>query len=106
MIIFKNLCSLGNTWAGGTGGTDTAGLGGVGGPFRLDAGHNIHQLSEDAKQEVPEKILKKAREMAKQEYAKKLKVFLIFNFVITTSSLLRILFIYYLRDFIFVSCVF
>ena len=24
----------GNTWAGGTGGYDTAGLGGVGGPFR------------------------------------------------------------------------
>ena len=29
----------GNTWAGGTGGRDTAGLGGKGGPYRLDAGH-------------------------------------------------------------------
>ena len=28
----------GNTWAGGTGGRDTAGLGGKGGPYRLDAG--------------------------------------------------------------------
>ena len=25
----------GNTWAGGTGGRDTAGLGGIGGPYRL-----------------------------------------------------------------------
>ena len=28
----------GNTWAGGSGGRDTAGLGGKGGPFRLDSG--------------------------------------------------------------------
>lgn len=35
----------GNTWAGGTGGRDTAGLGGKGGPYRLDAGHNVHQVS-------------------------------------------------------------
>ena len=34
----------GNTWAGGTGGRDTAGLGGVGGPYRLDAGHDVHQV--------------------------------------------------------------
>ena len=34
----------GNTWAGGTGGRDTAGLGGRGGPYRLDAGHSIHQV--------------------------------------------------------------
>lgn len=34
----------GNTWAGGTGGRDTAGLGGKGGPYRLDAGHNVHQV--------------------------------------------------------------
>ena len=31
----------GNTWAGGTGGRDTAGLGGKGGPYRLDAGHQV-----------------------------------------------------------------
>lgn len=65
----------GNTWAGGTGGYNTAGLGGVGGPFRLDAGHDVHQMSESAKQQVPEHILKKAREIAKKEYAKRLKVF-------------------------------
>ena len=34
----------GNQWAGGTGGRDTAGLGGVGGPYRLDAGHDVHQV--------------------------------------------------------------
>ena len=34
----------GNTWAGGTGGRDTAGLGGRGGPYRLDAGHTVHQV--------------------------------------------------------------
>ena len=34
----------GNTWAGGTGGRDTAGLGGKGGPYRLDAGHTVHQV--------------------------------------------------------------
>ena len=28
----------GNTWAGGSGGRDTAGLGGKGGPYRLDSG--------------------------------------------------------------------
>lgn len=34
----------GNTWAGGTGGRDTAGLGGKGGPYRLDAGHDVYQV--------------------------------------------------------------
>ena len=34
----------GNQWAGGTGGRDTAGLGGRGGPYRLDAGHDVHQV--------------------------------------------------------------
>jgi von Willebrand factor A domain-containing protein 8 len=31
----------GNQWAGGTGGSDTAGLGGRGGPFRLDRGEKL-----------------------------------------------------------------
>lgn len=46
----------GNTWAGGTGGRDTAGLGGMGGPYRLDAGHNVHQVSDEVKAQVPEHI--------------------------------------------------
>lgn len=37
----------GNTWAGGTGGRDTAGLGGKGGPYRLDAGHDVHQVNQE-----------------------------------------------------------
>lgn len=64
----------GNTWAGGTGGYNTAGLGGVGGPFRLDAGHDVTQMPDSAKQQVPEHILQKAREVAKKEYAKRLRV--------------------------------
>uniref|UniRef100_A0AC35UHP4 VWFA domain-containing protein n=1 Tax=Rhabditophanes sp. KR3021 TaxID=114890 RepID=A0AC35UHP4_9BILA len=63
----------GNTWHGGTGGYSTAGLGGIGGPYRLDAGHNITQLNEEAKLKVPEEVRKKAREMNRREYAKKLE---------------------------------
>ena len=37
----------GNTWAGGTGGRDTAGLGGKGGPYRLDAGHDVTQVGSE-----------------------------------------------------------
>ena len=46
----------GNTWAGGTGGRDTAGLGGVGGPYRLDAGHDVTQVSQADKDAVPEEV--------------------------------------------------
>jgi hypothetical protein len=54
--------SGGNTWAGGTGGRDTAGLGGKGGPYRLDAGHAVHQLSQAEKDSVPEHVKKAARQ--------------------------------------------
>jgi hypothetical protein len=51
-----------------------------GNPFdRLDAGHDVHQMPDSAKQQVPEHILKKAREINRQEYAKRLKVFQNFN---------------------------
>lgn len=40
----------------GTGGRDTAGLGGVGGPYRLDAGHDVHQVSQVDKDAVPEHV--------------------------------------------------
>jgi hypothetical protein len=83
----------GNTWAGGTGGRDTAGLGGKGGPYRMvrvqaqgsivhrsirpccvrcsvfrsyglqDAGHDVHQLSQEEKDAVPDHIKQAAREM-------------------------------------------
>merc|ERR1711953_280010 len=63
----------GNTWAGGTGGRDTAGLGGVGGPYRLDAGHDVHQVSDEAKAQVPEHIRKAAREMNRKAYSERLR---------------------------------
>ena len=46
----------GNTWAGGTGGRDTAGLGGKGGPYRLDAGHDVYQVSDAEKEAVPNEV--------------------------------------------------
>ena len=39
----------GNQWAGGTGGSDTAGLGGRGGPYRLSDGNAVHQVRECSK---------------------------------------------------------
>ncbi|XP_055911118.1 von Willebrand factor A domain-containing protein 8 [Eupeodes corollae] len=63
----------GNTWAGGSGGRDTAGLGGKGGPFRLDAGHKVHQLSDEEKDSVPEEVKRAAREMNRKAFEQKLK---------------------------------
>ncbi|XP_039291605.1 von Willebrand factor A domain-containing protein 8-like [Nilaparvata lugens] len=63
----------GNTWAGGTGGRDTAGLGGKGGPYRLDAGHTVHQLSDEEKASVPEHVRKAAHEMAQKAFKDRLK---------------------------------
>eukprot|EP00755_Sulcionema_specki_P015420 Sspe_Gene.9679::Locus_3257_Transcript_1_1_Confidence_1.000_Length_5642::g.9679::m.9679 len=63
----------GNQWAGGTGGTDTAGLGGKVGPYRLDAGHPVHRVSEEAKKAVPEHLKEQAKQMGKEALAKRLK---------------------------------
>ncbi|KAJ3641597.1 hypothetical protein Zmor_028097 [Zophobas morio] len=63
----------GNTWAGGTGGRDTAGMGGKGGPYRLDKGHEVHQLSEEEINAVPEHIQRAAREMNRKAFQEKLK---------------------------------
>ncbi|KAJ0396306.1 hypothetical protein P43SY_007156 [Pythium insidiosum] len=63
----------GNTWAGGTGGSDTAGLGGRGGPYRLDKGHPVHQVSQAKKDEVSAEARAKARAMAEQALAAKLE---------------------------------
>lgn len=63
----------GNTWAGGTGGRDTAGLGGKGGPYRLDAGHTVYQLPDSEKQTVPLEVREAARKMALKAYKDKLK---------------------------------
>ncbi|KAL3861823.1 hypothetical protein ACJMK2_007838 [Sinanodonta woodiana] len=63
----------GNTWAGGTGGSNTAGLGGFGGPYRLDAGHNVTQVPQWQKDNVPEEVKKAAREMAEKAFKERLR---------------------------------
>lgn len=63
----------GNTWAGGTGGRDTAGLGGKGGPYRLDAGHDVHQVSQAEKDAVPEEVRRAAHEMAQRAFKERLR---------------------------------
>ncbi|KAK0223975.1 AAA domain-containing protein [Armillaria fumosa] len=65
--------SGGNTYAGGTGGRDTAGMGGVGGYKRLWKGGDIKQVPDALKDDVPEHIKEKAREMAKQELQRRLE---------------------------------
>ncbi|KAI9056427.1 hypothetical protein FKP32DRAFT_1599153 [Trametes sanguinea] len=63
----------GNTWAGGTGGRDTAGLGGRGGYMRLFKGHDIKQVSDALKNDVPDHVKERARELARQELARRLE---------------------------------
>eukprot|EP00760_Papus_ankaliazontas_P017911 PhM_4_TR17397/c0_g1_i1/m.85845 len=62
----------GNQWAGGTGGTDTAGLGGRVGPYRLDKGHTIHQVPEHLKEAVPQHIKDEARRVGREALQKRL----------------------------------
>ncbi|GAA5962669.1 hypothetical protein JCM21900_006763 [Sporobolomyces salmonicolor] len=64
--------SGGNTWAGGTGGRDTAGLGGRGGYMRLFKGHDVKQIPDSLKADVPDEIKDRARDMARKELAEKL----------------------------------
>ena len=64
----------GNTWAGGTGGRDTAGLGGKGGPYRLDAGHDVFQLSDEEKNAVPEEVMRAARGMGQKAFKERLRI--------------------------------
>lgn len=63
----------GNTWAGGSGGRDTAGLGGKGGPYRLDSGHKVHQLSDKEKDDIPDHVKEAARAMNRKAFQEKLK---------------------------------
>uniref|UniRef100_M4B1C1 VWFA domain-containing protein n=1 Tax=Hyaloperonospora arabidopsidis (strain Emoy2) TaxID=559515 RepID=M4B1C1_HYAAE len=63
----------GNTWAGGTGGSDTAGLGGRGGPYRLDKGHPVYQVSQAKKDEVSAAARAKAHAIAQEALAEKLR---------------------------------
>ncbi|KAK4323774.1 hypothetical protein Pmani_005546 [Petrolisthes manimaculis] len=63
----------GNMWAGGTGGRDTAGLGGMGGPYRLDAGHDVYQVTQAEKDAVPEEVRRAAHEMAQKAFKERLR---------------------------------
>lgn len=63
----------GNTWAGGTGGSDTAGLGGRGGPYRLDKGHKVHQVTDEMKAMVAKEGKERAAQIAKEALAKRLE---------------------------------
>ena len=58
----------GNTWQGGTGGSDTAGMGGKGGPYRLDLedGHDVMQLSDEEKANISKEAMEAAREMGQE----------------------------------------
>ena len=49
------------------------GLGGRGGPYRLDSGHPVHQISDEMKAEVSEEAKMKAKEMAAEALDKRLK---------------------------------
>jgi hypothetical protein len=55
----------GNMWQGGSGGSNTPGMGGRGGPFRVASGNNIYQISDAEKQKVSQQVSEAAREMAK-----------------------------------------
>ncbi|KAI0772733.1 AAA domain-containing protein [Trametes elegans] len=63
----------GNTWAGGTGGRDTAGLGGRGGYMRLFNAHDIKQIPDALKNDIPDHVKERAREMARLELARRLE---------------------------------
>eukprot|EP01059_Diplonema_ambulator_P006574 TRINITY_DN16228_c0_g1_i1.p1 TRINITY_DN16228_c0_g1~~TRINITY_DN16228_c0_g1_i1.p1 ORF type:complete len:1840 (+),score=308.42 TRINITY_DN16228_c0_g1_i1:488-5521(+) len=63
----------GNRYAGGSGGADTAGLGGKAGPYRLDRGHDVHQISDEAKKNVSKEAAAAAKKMGKEALAKRLK---------------------------------
>ena len=45
----------------------------VGGPYRLDSGNPIHQVSDEQKQNVPEHVRKAAREMAQKAFRERLR---------------------------------
>ena len=45
----------------------------MGGPYRLDGGHDVHQVSDEVKNQVPEHIRKAAREMNRKAYAERLR---------------------------------
>ncbi|TPX69344.1 hypothetical protein SpCBS45565_g02584 [Spizellomyces sp. 'palustris'] len=64
----------GNQWAGGSGGSNTAGIGGRGGPYRLHKpGNPIVRLPDDIKNDVPEHIKAAAQQMGREALRKRLE---------------------------------
>ncbi|KAI8820228.1 AAA domain-containing protein [Fimicolochytrium jonesii] len=64
----------GNQWAGGSGGSDTAGIGGRAGPYRLHKkGQPIVRLPDDVKNDVPEHVKEAARKMGREALMKRLE---------------------------------
>ena len=49
------------------------GLGGIGGPYRLDAGHQVYQVPDDVKAAVPDHVRKAARELGQKVFKERLK---------------------------------
>ena len=66
----------GNTWKGGLGGSQTAGLGGVGGPWRVSKaaqGDRVHQIDEATKAGLSEEARQAARKLGLEALEQKLK---------------------------------
>jgi len=62
----------GNRFAGGSGGTGTAGLGGRWGPYRLDANQDLVMVPQDKLKWTDEEARKKAQQMADEAYRERL----------------------------------
>ena len=60
-------------WDAGSGGTGTAGIGGRAGSYRLDAGQELHMLSEEEKAALPADFYEEARKMRADAYAHRLQ---------------------------------
>jgi hypothetical protein len=53
--------------------SDTAGLGGRGGPYRIDRGHKVHQVSDEAKAQVSKETAEAAKQMAEAALKERLQ---------------------------------
>ena len=62
----------GSNYAGGSGGSNTAGLGGRGGPYRLDKGHTVRQVPQELKDQVSKEARAQAKAMAEAALSERL----------------------------------
>ena len=49
-----------------------AGLGGIGGPYRLDAGHQVYQVPQHEKDAVPDHVREAGRDMARKAFKERI----------------------------------